>query len=162
MESSRTPVTRHTTPERGRLVSTKTPGPTSCIPTPKLLPAFDARVELGELEDNGQTIAGHRRVIPIIGGTINGLVTGEILAGGADWQIVRPDGTVQVDARYSARSAEGALLSIYAFGLRAGEPDVLEPLLLGDAIEPSRYYFRTVIRLESAQEFGSAKGACPV
>jgi hypothetical protein len=41
----------------------------------------------------GETPHGTRRIIPIIGGTVEGpKIKGEILNGGADWQILRADG----------------------------------------------------------------------
>ena len=50
-------------------------------PVPGLEPAFDVDAALGPLEDHGETRAGHRRVIPIVGGTIRGLFDADILPG---------------------------------------------------------------------------------
>ncbi|MFT4212903.1 MAG: DUF3237 domain-containing protein [Microbacterium sp.] len=119
-------------------------------PVPSLEPAFEVTVELGPLEDHGMTRAGHRRVVPIVGGTVEGAFDGDILPGGADWQIARADGGIEIDGRYSARSADGSLLHLHAVGVRSGPPDVLEALLDGEDVDPSRYYFRTVVTVESA------------
>lgn len=119
-------------------------------PVPGLEPAFHVDAQLGPLEDHGLTRAGHRRVVPIVGGRIGGGFEGEILAGGADWQLVRPDGTIEVDGRYTARADDGSLLYLHAVGVRAGDPAVLEALLRGDPVDPSEYYFRTVVTIESA------------
>ena len=119
-------------------------------PTPTLAPAFEVAVRLGPLEDHGMTRAGHRRVIPILGGSVTGAFDAEILPGGADWQIVRPDGAIEVDARYSARTAGGGLVLLHASGVRSGAPDVLAALLRGEAVDPSEYYFRTVVRVEAS------------
>jgi hypothetical protein len=73
-------------------------------PVPGLEPAFTVQAVLGPLEDHGVTRAGHRRVVPITGGQVSGLIDAEILPGGADWQVVRPDGAVEIDTRYSART----------------------------------------------------------
>lgn len=121
-------------------------------PVPGLEHAFDVVVQLGALEDHGETRQGHRRVIPIVGGSVRGLFEAEILAGGADWQIVRPDGTIEVDARYTAKTPDGAHILIHATGVRSGPPAVLEALLRGDAVDPSAYYFRTVVTLEAGGE----------
>ena len=56
-------------------------------PEPGLESAFEVEAALGALEDHGMTRAGHRRVVPIVGGSVRGAFEGEILAGGADWQI---------------------------------------------------------------------------
>ena len=117
---------------------------------PRLEPAFRVEVELGPLEDHGTTRAGHRRVVPIVGGSVHGDLEGEILPGGADWQIVRADGAVEVDGRYSMRTRDGALVYLQAVGIRSGSPEVLEALLRGDAVEPDSYYFRTVVTIESS------------
>lgn len=73
---------------------------------PGLEPAFRVRVDLGPLDDYGVTRAGHRRVIPITGGLMSGGINGEILPGGADWQLARPDGTLETARSRSA----GAIL----------------------------------------------------
>ncbi|MFC9919321.1 DUF3237 family protein [Agromyces binzhouensis] len=119
-------------------------------PVPRLEPAFEVVVHVGAVDDYGDTRAGRRRVIGIVGGRITGSIVGEILPGGADWQLVRPDGTIEIDGRYSARTDAGDLLFLRVAGVRSGEPDVLESLLRGDAVEPSAYYFRTVVTIETS------------
>jgi hypothetical protein len=116
---------------------------------PTLEPAFDVVVHLGPPADHGRTRAGHRRVIPIVGGRISGGFDAEILAGGADWQVVRDDGAIEVDGRYGARTADGALVYLQVRGIRTGPPEVLAALLAGDDVAPDRYYFRTVITIET-------------
>ncbi len=120
------------------------------LPIPTLEPVFDVTVILGPLEDHGITRFGHRRVVPIVGGSVSGLFDAEILPGGADWQVVRPDGAIEVDARYTARTAGDEFVLIHASGLRTGDPAVLESLLKGEIVEPGDYYFRTVLRLETS------------
>jgi hypothetical protein len=129
-------------------------------PVPTLEPAFEVEVVLGALEDHGETRRGHRRVVPIIGGSVRGAFEGEILPGGADWQIVRPDGAIEVDARYTAKTPDGAHILIHATGVRSGQPAVLEALLRGEPVEPSEYYFRTVVTLEaSGARFGALQNS---
>ena len=63
--------------------------------------AFTITADLAEPRVVGLTPAGHRRVIAITGGQVDGpALTGEVLPGGADWSVVRPDGAVHVWARY--------------------------------------------------------------
>lgn len=125
------------------------------LPVPTLQAAFEVRVELGAAEDHGLTGAGRRRVVPIVGGTVDGSTvadgfTGRILPGGADWQLIRPDGTIEIDARCSARSADGELLYVRATGVRAGDDAVLQALGRGEEVDPASYYFRTFLSFESA------------
>ncbi len=110
------------------------------------------RVEgiVGSVEDYGITSAGHRRVVSILGGTISQGIDAEILPGGADWQILREDGTVEIDTRYSARTTDGELLHLRTRGVRTGSPEVLQAVLAGDLVDPSEYYFRVVLTLESS------------
>ncbi|MEU0548764.1 DUF3237 domain-containing protein [Micromonospora sp. NPDC005979] len=119
-------------------------------PIPGLEAAFEVEVRLGALEDHGMTRAGHRRVVPVVGGQVTGLFEADILPGGADWQVVRPDGAIEIDTRYSARTADGGHVYLRTFGVRSGRPEVLEALLRGDAVEASEYYFRLGVRLETS------------
>jgi hypothetical protein len=123
---------------------------TAQAPVPGLEPAFDVDAALGPLEDHGVTRAGHRRVVPIAGGRISGLFDAEILPGGADWQLVRPDGTIEIDTRYSARTAAGEHVHLRTSGVRSGPPAVLEALLRGEAVDPGDYYFRVAVYLETS------------
>ena len=123
---------------------------TTMSPVPGLEYAFDVDARLGPLEDHGVTRAGHRRVIAIAGGRVSGLFDAEILPGGADWQLVRPDGTIEIDTRYSARTSAGEFVHFRTSGVRSGPPEVLAALLRGDAIDPSRYYFRVAVYLETS------------
>jgi hypothetical protein len=123
---------------------------------PGLEPAFTVDARLGPLEDHGVTRAGHRRVVPIAGGRVGGLPDGqtrldaEILPGGADWQVVRPDGTIEIDTRYSARTPAGEHLHFRTAGVRSGPPDVLAALLRGEDVDPASYYFRVAVYLETS------------
>jgi hypothetical protein len=95
--------------------------------------------------------AGQRRVIGIAGGTFDGpLMSGEILPGGADWQILQPDGTAIVEARYTLRERHaGELILVNSRGVRTGPPQVLEALRRGELRDPEEYYFRTAVTLEA-------------
>jgi hypothetical protein len=111
---------------------------------------FRADVLVGDVEDHGITRAGHRRVIPILGGRLSRGIEAEVLPGGADWQVVHDDGVLEIDTRYSARTAEGGLVHLRTRGIRAGAPEVLEALLRGAPVAPSDYYFRIVVEIETS------------
>src|SRR5207248_1291200 len=88
-------------------------------------PIFHIHAELAEIRHFGRTPAGDRRVIDILGGRVNGpKLSGRILPG-ADWQIVRPDGTADLTARYGIETDAGARVLVRSDGLRHGPPDVL-------------------------------------
>ena len=122
----------------------------NAAPVPGLERAFDVDARLGPLEDHGLTRAGHRRVVPITGGRVSGLVEAEILPGGADWQLVRPDGAVDIDTRYSARTPAGEYVHFRTSGVRSGRPEILEALLRGEPVDPAEYYFRVAVYLETS------------
>ena len=117
---------------------------------PGLEPAFTVNARLGPLEDHGLTRAGHRRVVPVAGGQVSGVLNAEILPGGADWQLVRADGTIEIDTRYSARTAAGEHVHFRTSGVRSGPPAVLEALLRGEDVDPASYYFRVAVYLETS------------
>src|SRR6201986_4944860 len=119
-------------------------------PVPGLEAACEVDARLGPLEDHGGTRAGHRRVVPVAGGRISGLFDAEILPGGADWQIVRPDGAVEIDTRYSAVTAAGEYVHFRTSGVRSGPPEVLAALLAGEQVPPAAYYFRVAAYLETS------------
>ena len=119
-------------------------------PIPTLVHLMRAEIQLGTIEEIGVTPLGRRRVIPIVGGSFTGdRLAGEVLPGGADWQLVRPDGVALLDARYTLRTEDGALIYVNNQGVRSGPADVLAQLGRGEAVDPARYYFRTTPRFET-------------
>jgi Protein of unknown function (DUF3237) len=113
-------------------------------------PIFRVHAELADIRHFGRTPYGDRRVIDIIGGRVDGpRLQGRILPG-ADWQVVWPDGTADLTARYGIETDAGARVLVRSDGLRCGAPDVLAALARGEAVDSSRYYFRTVMRFEAA------------
>lgn len=106
--------------------------------------------DVGELQTMGGGPLGERRVVAITGGTFEGpQLAGEIVPGGADWQIVRADGVLDIDARYALRTAQGALVRVVSQGYRHGPPAVLAALGRGADVPADRYFFRTVMRFET-------------
>jgi hypothetical protein len=106
--------------------------------------------ELDEMLRFGATPYGERRVIGIAGGSVSGRFTGRILPGGADWQIIRSDGAADIEARYTIESSDGGLVLVSSTGLRHGPPEVMARLVRGEQVDPALYYFRTVMRFETA------------
>ncbi|MBM3650260.1 MAG: DUF3237 domain-containing protein [Alphaproteobacteria bacterium] len=120
--------------------------------TPVLRFAFAIKARVAPIRDLGETARGHRRIVDILGGTVAGpLLSGEILPGGADWQIVRADGTIEVVARYTIRSTTGALIYVQNEGLRVATPEIAERMSRGEAVPAGSYHFRTAPRFETAE-----------
>jgi len=107
-------------------------------------------VDVGEITSMGEGPLGERRIIGIVGGTFEGPgLRGAVLAGGADWQIVRRDGVLDLDARYALREERGGVVRVTSQGYRHGSPEVLAALARGEEVDPAKYYFRTVMRFET-------------
>ena len=117
---------------------------------PKLDWLMKLAVEVGELTSMGEGPLGERRVVPILGGTFEGPnLRGEVLTGGADWQILRKDGVLDLDARYALKATGGGLIRVTSQGYRHGPPEVLAALARGEEVDPEKYFFRTVMRFET-------------
>jgi hypothetical protein len=118
---------------------------------PELRFAFELDVEVGAPLDLGQTQAGHRRIVPIEGGVVSGpRLAGRVLPVGADWQILRPDGTAELEARYTIQTSAGAVIYVVNRGIRHGPPEVLARLNRGERVDPGSYYFRSVATFETS------------
>ena len=119
----------------------------------RLEPLFRAEINLASAQELGDTPLGRRRIIPITGGTVSGArLSGEVLPGGADWQVIRPDGVADLDARYTIRTADGALVYVRNRGYRHGPPEVIARLARGESVDSSLYYMRTTPRFETGDE----------
>jgi len=98
----------------------------------------------------GETPHGMRRIIPIIGGTVQGpTINGEILKGGADWQIVRKDGVAELEAHYQFKTDDGVIIYIKNIGMRVATPEVAARIAKGEKVDPSQYYFRAIPKFEA-------------
>jgi hypothetical protein len=114
-------------------------------------PIFTISCELANILDLGPAPFGHRRVVNILGGPVSGAqLSGRVLPGGADWQIMAADGALDIHAHYTIESDTGALIEVDSRGLRTGPPDVLARLARGEEVDPALYYFRTVMRFATA------------
>lgn len=112
-------------------------------------PLMDFEVDVGKPStvDGG---AYGRRFIPITGGRVSGEYSGVVVPGGADWQIIWPDGRLDLEARYALEIDGHGLVEVLSQGVRHGPPDVLAALGRGEPVDPSLYYFRTSMRFRTA------------
>jgi hypothetical protein len=101
--------------------------------------------------DIGDTPNGGVRVIPFEEGTFTFRdgVAGRVLDGGTDWQRVRPDGVVEIRARYLLETEYGEQIQVTSEGIRHAAPGVLERVAAGEPVDAGEYYFRTFIRLNT-------------
>lgn len=112
--------------------------------SPELEFVFEAMVTVAAPIEIGTTPQGRRRVIHITGGRFAGpRLRGTVVPGGADWQVIRPDGVTELTALYELKTDDGTLIHVANRGLRHGPPEVMQRLARGDPVDPASYYFRT-------------------
>ncbi len=116
---------------------------------PSLRHVCDLDVALAGITELGHGRSGQRRIIPIVGGTVSGEITGRILNVGADWQTIHDGGLAFLDARYAIETHDGAVIEIVNQGYRHGPAEVLARLARGEDVDPAEYYMRTAARLET-------------
>jgi hypothetical protein len=110
---------------------------------------FDLTAEVGELVSLGPCPLGERRVVYITGGRFEGPAMRGRIVGGADWQILRSDGALELDARYAIEEESGAVVQVLSQGYRHGPPEVMARLARGEDVDPASYFFRTAMRFET-------------
>lgn len=87
-------------------------------PEPGLEFVLEEIVKLAPATEVGETPRGKRRIIPITGGHFEGPgIKGEVLPGGWDWQLDRPDGCTEVEADYFLKTDDGVTINVLNKGL---------------------------------------------
>jgi Protein of unknown function (DUF3237) len=128
------------------------------LPDPSLKRVNRLEATLGVPLDLGDVAQGHRRIVPLTGGTFRRPeLNGTLLPGvSADWQIVLPDGTALGDIRYTVRTDDGALLYVQSRGVRHGRPEVLARLGRGDDVDASDFLATTEPKVRGSNPLGRA------
>jgi hypothetical protein len=118
---------------------------------PKLEFIFEAHVTVDRPLDLGDVGKGGRRIVPITGGDFSGpRLRAKVLPGGADWQVLRGDGVAELEARYTLRTDDDALIFVRNLALRHGPADVIAALAAGRPVDPAHYYFRGATFFETS------------
>ena len=120
------------------------------LPKPSFRLLYDCVLQAKPAQLIGETPSGLRRMIEITGGWFDGPnMSGEVLPGGTDSQLIRPDGVVSVESRYTLRTGDGALIFVYNRGVRVADAEVSALLDNGQDVDTSRYRFRTTPTFET-------------
>lgn len=99
-------------------------------------------------------VNGRRQLIPIESGVLSGIdiegksLRGTVVPGGVDSQVIRPDGTCELSARYGVQLEDGRSFYIENNGIRTVPKEYVSQVLAGKFIDPSLYYFATTPRFE--------------
>jgi hypothetical protein len=122
------------------------------LPAPALQHVMDLTVYVAAPIEAGNVVGlnsrGKRRIIPITGGTVTGKVTGKVLPGGADFQIVVSETTADLDARYMIELDNGEHIFVQNRALRRGSANDIAKLVRGEHVSPDAIYFRCVPTFE--------------
>jgi hypothetical protein len=122
------------------------------VTTPQLATkyVFSLSIKVGTPSVAGDLGYGIRRVIPVLDGTVQGEgIKGTIHSGGADFQIIRPDGFTELEAKYTFELDDGAVVYIENIGVRFGPKEALDRIARGEAVDPALIYFRSVPKFET-------------
>ena len=115
--------------------------------------AFTITARIAEVTSAGDIGSGVRRIIPIVGGEVRGeKVNGKVLGFGADFQIIRPNELIELEAKYAFETDDGAVVYVENKGIRFGPVDLLQKLKRGEPVDPKLIYFRTVPKFETGSE----------
>lgn len=114
---------------------------------------FEISVDLDRPLVIGPTPNGDRRIRPVTGGRFAGpKLRGEVLPGGADWLLLRPDGSRSLDVRLTLRTDGGHLVYVISRGILDMSPEIYDRIAGGEEILPTQYYFRTTPLFEAAAD----------
>jgi Protein of unknown function (DUF3237) len=119
------------------------------IPVLQTKYVFTVTARIGDVTTAGDIGHGVRRIIPIIGGDVRGDINGKVLAFGADFQIIRPNELIELEAKYAFETDDGATVYVENKGIRFGPLDLLQKLKRGEPVDPKLIYFRTVPKFET-------------
>lgn len=125
----------------------------SDLPTPQLRFFADLSVHVATPMEVGQTVHGQRRVIPILGGSVQGQGwTARVLPGGADFQLIVNSRLAELDARYCVETDGGDLIYVTNRAIRTASPEVMAKLVRGEVVDPQSVYFRCSPSFETASK----------
>ena len=114
---------------------------------------FTITVHIGDVTSAGEIGHGVRRIIPIIGGEVRGPdINGKVCAFGADFQVIRPNELIELEAKYAFETDDGAVIYVENRGIRFGPIELLQSLKRGEPVDPKLIYFRTVPKFETGAE----------
>ena len=115
--------------------------------------AFTITAKIADVTTAGDIGSGVRRIIPIVGGEVKGEgISGKVLPFGADFQIIRPNELIELEAKYAFETDDGAVVYVENKGMRFGPVDLLQKLKRGEPVDPKLIYFRTVPKFETGHE----------
>jgi hypothetical protein len=113
---------------------------------------FTITAHIAEVVSAGEIGHGVRRIVPIIGGEVRGEVNGKVCAFGADFQIIRPNELIELEAKYALETDDGAIIYVENKGIRFGPVELLQKLKRNEPVDPKLIYCRSSPKFETGHE----------
>ena len=110
---------------------------------------FTITARIADVTSAGDIGHGVRRIIPIIGGEVRGQINGRVCPFGADFQIIRPNELIELEAKYAFETDDCAVVYVENKGIRFGPVDLLQKLKRGEPVDPKLIYCRTSPKFET-------------
>lgn len=105
--------------------------------TPRCDFVYEAIVDIEEFQSLGESPVGQRFIVNILGGEFKGpLLQGKVLPGGADRQLLRPDGIKELDALYEMQTDDGVMITVHN-------------QVIIDIPKPEQRYARSVVKFRA-------------
>jgi hypothetical protein len=87
-----------------------------------------------------------------LAGEVRGEINGKVLPFGADFQIIRPNELIELEAKYAFETDDGVVVYVENKGIRFGPVELLEKLKRNEPVDPKLIYCRTVPKFETGAE----------
>ena len=114
-------------------------------------PIFVVRCTLAGIQKLGNTPYGERRIINILGGSVEGPRSRARSCPAAPiGRSCAPTASCTCTARYTVETEGGGQILVNSEGYRHGPPEVMARLARDETVDPSLYYFRAFMRFETA------------
>ncbi|MBX5452642.1 MAG: DUF3237 domain-containing protein [Acidobacteriia bacterium] len=111
---------------------------------------FEMRLNVIAPVDVGTVGGNVRRFAAVTDGSFEGpKLRGVVLPGGSDALVIHPNGRTLLDVRLALQTHDGAAIFLQYRGVRSGPEAVLQRLARGETVDPSDYYFRTILLFET-------------
>jgi hypothetical protein len=111
---------------------------------PRFQHLFDMTVQLEPPQMIGLTPQGNRQIFYVRSGAFEGSrIKGEVLPGGGDWFLLRPDTVGELDVRATLKTHDGALIYATYRGIFSASQEAWEKLYKGEPVDRDQYYFYT-------------------
>jgi Protein of unknown function (DUF3237) len=105
---------------------------------------YDMTVQLEPPQMIGQTPQGNRQIFYVRSGAFEGpRLKGELLPGGGDWFLMRPDSVGELDVRATLKTHDGALIYATYRGIFSASQEAWAKLYGGEPVDRDQYYFYT-------------------